>query len=206
MAYTQVKPFNTSLGGTVPNMCLANVTKGYGIPNRYASAWEAWVHTRQHTDPIPTGVDVPLYYSYTATIDGVTQNYGHINVRLANGTVWSDGNIYPSIEAYTNTHWPKFVGWGESVNDVIVIKGEVMAIAEGQINDNDDIAELWRLAFFRDPSSKEVQDNQGLIGKYWNDASKYLRTTDAFKQVTAQYNAGAGVVPYSGSQLYVKKG
>lgn len=122
MIYTQVKPFNQAQGGTTPNLCLANVTKGYGIPNKYSSAWEAWAHTHQHTDPIPLAVDVPLYYSYTATIDNITQNYGHINVRLANGTVWSDGNIYASIEAYTANHWPKYVGWGDSVNDVTVVK------------------------------------------------------------------------------------
>lgn len=119
----QVKPFNISKGGTTPNMCLANVTKGYGIPNKYGSAWQAWEHTQQHTDRnVPAGVDVPIYYSYTATIDGVTENYGHINVRLANGTVWSDGNIYASIDAYLANHLPKYVGWGESVNDVTVIK------------------------------------------------------------------------------------
>jgi hypothetical protein len=106
-------------------MCLANVCLGYGIPNKYGSAWEAWQHTEQHTDPVPDGLDVPLYYSYTATIDGVTQNYGHINVRLANGTVWSDGNLYSSIDGYLAGHWPKYVGWGESINDVTIIEGEI---------------------------------------------------------------------------------
>lgn len=80
-------------------------------------------------------------------------------------------------------------------------------IPEGEINDNDDIAELWRVAFFRDPTPQEIQDNQGLIGKYWNDACKYIRSTDAFHQVQAQYQAGATAeyVAYSGPQLYTKK-
>lgn len=122
MNYIQIIPFNTSLGGNVSNMCLANVAKGYGIGNKYSSAWQAWEHTQQHTDPVPTGLAVPIYYSYTATIDGVTENYGHINVQLPNGTVWSDGNIYASIDDYTSKKLPKFVGWGESINDYKIIQ------------------------------------------------------------------------------------
>lgn len=128
MAYIQVVPFNQAQGGTTPNLCLDNVRRGYGIPNKYASAWEAWQHTQQHPDRnIPAGLAVPLYYSYTATIDGVTANYGHINVQLPNGMVWSDGNIYTSIDAYLANHSPKFVGWGESINDVTIIQGEPMS-------------------------------------------------------------------------------
>lgn len=118
----QVIPFNQSKGGNVHNLCLANVCAGFGIPNKYESAWQAWEHTQQHTDAIPSGLDVPLFYSYTATIDGVTQNWGHTNVRLANGTVWSDGTVYANLDRYLSSHYPKFVGWGESVNDVQIIK------------------------------------------------------------------------------------
>lgn len=132
----QVIPFNQAQGGTTPNLCLDNVTKGYGIPDKYGSAWEAWENTEQHPDRnIPTGLDVPIYYSYTATIDGVTANYGHINVQLANGTVWSDGNIYTSIDAYLANHSPKFVGWGESVNSVKVIEGDNMQPTPKQVGD-----------------------------------------------------------------------
>lgn len=140
MNFIQSIPFNTNKGGTTPKLCLANVTAGYGIANKYGSAWEAWGHTQQHTDHnVPTGVDVPIYYSYTTTIDGVTQNYGHINVHLKNGTVWSDGNIYASIDDYTSKKLPKFVGWGESVNDFKVIKqGVTMARFpnEGDLQNN----------------------------------------------------------------------
>lgn len=127
MSFTQLIPFDPSKGGNTPNLCLANVCKGYGIPNKYGSAWEAWQHTQQHPDRnIPAGLAVPIYYSYTATIDGVTENYGHINVQLPDGRVWSDGNIYASIDDYTSRKLPKFVGWGESVNDFKIIGGETM--------------------------------------------------------------------------------
>lgn len=127
MPYTQVKPFNQAQAGTTKNFCLANVTKGYGIPNRYASAWQAWENTQQHAGDAPEGLDVPAYFSYTATIDNINKNWGHIGVRLANGQFWSDGTVYSSIAAYTKNHSPRYVGWGESVNNVTVIKqGEIM--------------------------------------------------------------------------------
>jgi len=154
---TQVIPFNPALGGTTPNLCLANVCLGYGIPNKYGSAWEAAEHTQQHTDPVPAGLDVPLYYSYTATIDGVTANYGHINVRLANGTVWSDGNIYASIDAYLANHTPKYVGWGESINDVKIIEGEDMGLT------HDQVAKICVMAIDAQPEINQVfMNNIGL--------------------------------------------
>ena len=122
MAWQQVKPFDQSKAGKIKNFCLANVTKGYGVPNKYSSAWEAWQNTEQHEDGAPLGVDVPVYFSYTATIDGINKNWGHIGVQLKNGKFWSDGTVYPSIGIYTAGHSPKYVGWGESVNGVKVIK------------------------------------------------------------------------------------
>lgn len=122
----QVIKFNPTTGGNTPDMCLANVCKGFGIPNKYGSAWEAWEHTQQHSGNAPAGLDAPVFFSYTATIDGVNKNWGHIGVRLASGQFWSDGNIYSSIDAYMVNHWPKYVGWGESINDVTIIKGEDM--------------------------------------------------------------------------------
>ncbi len=122
MGYQQIKPFNQAQAGTRPNWCLDNVTKGYGIKNYYDSAWEAWKHTEQHSGDAPMGLDVPVYFSYSATIDGEYRNWGHIGVRLANGKFWSDGKIYNSVSEYTTSHSPKYVGWGESVNNVKVIK------------------------------------------------------------------------------------
>lgn len=180
----QVRSFNQNTAGKTPNMCLANVTAGYGIPNKYASAWQAWQHTQQHTDRnVPQGVDVPLYYSYTATIDGSTQNYGHINVRLANGTVWSDGNIYENIDAYLANHTPEYVGWGESVNDVTVIKGGITMTPDA-------LNELAQAAWNKDTSDGEVKDliknytgkspEQTILAVLNSDSNKALRTKAAW--------------------------
>lgn len=124
--YSQLKSFKIAAAGTKKYFCLQNVRLGFGIPAKYDTAWEAWKATEQHkTRTIPTGVDVPLYYSFTTTIDGVRKNYGHISVRLKDGRHWSDGKIYPSIKALeTDLSNITYVGWGESINDVKVIKKE----------------------------------------------------------------------------------
>lgn len=119
MGWKQTKGFNQSAGGRTAGYCLRNVRLGYGIASKYATAWDAWRNTQQHHDRnVPSGVDVPLYYIYY--IRG--KNYGHINVRLANGKVWSDGDIYASIADYEARKAPNYVGWGESVNGVGVIQ------------------------------------------------------------------------------------
>lgn len=158
----QLRPFDTSKGGSVPNLCLDNVRRGFSIGNKYGSAWIAWQHTQQHADRnIPAGLDVPLYYSYTTTIDGVTENYGHINVRLKNGTVWSDGKIYSSIDDYLAYHYPKFVGWGESINDVNVIQGGNMeTVNEGDI----DNCYIWWIG-----RKGNANDYAAWVGKPWKD-------------------------------------
>jgi hypothetical protein len=121
----QVRAFNASKGGNRPYYCLQNVRLGYSIPPLYDDAWTAWQNTQQHRNrSIPAGVDVPLFYSFTATIGGVRKNYGHINVRYRDGRVWNDGKWFANLSAferaYSNVH---YVGWGESINKVRVIEG-----------------------------------------------------------------------------------
>lgn len=164
----QVIRFNPTAGGKTPNMCLANVCAGFSIPNKYDSAWEAWEHTVQHTDPVPSDLDVPVFFSYTATIDGVNQNWGHIGVRLASGQFWSDGNIYQSIDEYMVNHWPKYVGWGESINDVQIIK------------EGDDMFKGRTAAQWAEIATK----NQVALDAA-NNAVKAARTADLFKNRTA---------------------
>jgi len=123
MAYKQTRGFDRSKAGTVKNMCLRNVRLGYSIPSKYADATQAWANTQQHrVRSVPAGIDVPLFYSYTVTINGVRKNYGHINVRLADGRVWSDGDYYASIDQYEALKAPIYLGWGESINGVRVVE------------------------------------------------------------------------------------
>lgn len=116
MPYQSVKKFNQNSAGSKKGWCLQNVRKGYGILPLFPNAITAWKFTEQHKDTnIPQGVDVPLYYTYAKE--------GHVNVRLANGKVWSDGNTYSSLADYLKKHPAvSYLGWGESVNKQRVIK------------------------------------------------------------------------------------
>lgn len=116
MAYVQVRKFDQTKAGKVSGFCLRNVRLGYGISNKYLTATIAWQHTQQHKNrTIPKGVDVPLFYSWKTP--------GHINVRLASGKVWNDGRIFSSLSTFeASMPSAKYLGWGESVNDVKVIK------------------------------------------------------------------------------------
>jgi len=115
--YKQLKKFDQSKAGNVRGYCLRNVRLGYGIAPKYDSAWIAWQNSPQHTNAIPTGVDVPVYFWWG--------KYGHIGVRLANGKFWTDGKVYSSLTRYRLLH-PAVVyrGWSTKVNDVAVIKYE----------------------------------------------------------------------------------
>lgn len=170
MAYTQLISFDTDKGGKVPDLCLHNVSEGFGVPDKYGSAWIAWQHTQQHPDRnIPDGLDIPIYYSYTVDLGQGPQNYGHINVRLRDGRVWSDGNYYASIDAYMANHAPKFVGWGESVNDSKIIQeGEDMAtgLTDGDV---DNLLKDFALQ----PAQQDYDAARTLSNKDW---SYYLQT------------------------------
>jgi hypothetical protein len=126
----QVKPFVIANAGTTKYLCLQNVRLGYGIPAHYLTATKAWNGTEQHRDRnFPAGCDVPVFYSWTGTVDGVKDNYGHIAVRLADGRVWSDGKYFANVDALIGSYLSNgsYLGWGESVNNVKVIKEASMA-------------------------------------------------------------------------------
>lgn len=114
MAYKQSKSFDKNKAGSKPGLCLQNTRLGYGIASKYPTATEAWRHTIQHKDrQIPNGVAVPLFYTYKTA--------GHVNVRMPNGQVISDGRVYASLPDYERQH-PNvhYLGWGETLNDVRV--------------------------------------------------------------------------------------
>lgn len=116
MAYKQVKAFNQTKAGRVNGYCLQNVRLGFGIGLKHPTAITAWGNTEQHKDrSIPSGVDVPLYYTY--------KKDGHVNVRMADGRIWNDGTIFVNLTDYLSKRpQVSYLGWGESVNGVRVIE------------------------------------------------------------------------------------
>lgn len=136
MAYKQKTSFDQNKAGKQPGYCLKNVRLGFGIGSKYDNAWEAWQNTDQHTDAIPQGVDVPVYFWWK------DESNGHIGVRLANGKFWSDGTVYESIDAYMLAKAPDYVGWSTSVNGVSVL--QYVEGGETWVHLSEHVAE-WRL-------------------------------------------------------------
>lgn len=202
MNYTQVKSFNQSKGGNKAGLCLQNVRLGYEIPARYDDAWTAWLNTEQHKDRnIPSGVDVPVYFSYTTTIGGVRKNYGHIGVRLSNGRFWSDGRTYDSVAAYENNHAPVYVGWGESVNNVRVIKGGTVEKTIYKPT-RADITKAWKELYGTTPSEHNYKTYMAKdISWMWHDfAYELKKQLDAEKKKPVSVNR-ASVIDYINKNL-----
>lgn len=186
----QIIPFNQAKAGKKPLFCLQNVRLGFGIAAKYPNAITAWNNTEQHKNrEVPEGLDVPLYYSWKVD--------GHINVRLADGRVWSDGNIYKSIADYEAKSAPVFLGWGESVNNVKVI-GEKMQ----PITSTDRVRKI-ALEYTID----NIPNN--ILQKYVDDKTtelslrQQLAADVRYKVEQLQKQAEGNYVPVG--QLYVKK-
>lgn len=142
MAWKQTRDFNENNAGKVKGYCLQNVRKGYGIGAKYSTARKAADHAQLHQDRnIPQGVEVPLYYDFWTK----SGNEGHINVRMADGRVWSDGNWFSSLEDYERRQSPDFIGWGENVNGTRVIQWEADAPQGVTIRLNGDSNQHWNV-------------------------------------------------------------
>jgi len=115
-SWTQSKSFSLSKMGKTTGYCLQNVRLGYGIGSKHASAkvdrqWNSkkgYLHTDKTT--IPKGVQAPLYWD-TGSI------YEHITVSAGDGKHMYDDGKKVKIYKYI-----PFLGWGETVNEVRVIK------------------------------------------------------------------------------------
>lgn len=191
----QIIPFNQAKAGKKPLFCLQNVRLGFGIAAKYPNAITAWNNTEQHKDRnVPDGLDVPLYYSWKVD--------GHINVRLANGTVWSDGNIYRSIADYEAKSAPVYLGWGESVNNVKVI-------GENIVNDKADynfVKELSGTVLLRKTPMSEAEYNQFHKGKTRIEVySQFANAKEAQEARAKLHSPTAGGNYVAVGQLYVKE-
>ena len=113
MAWKQVVQFNLSKMGTVKGMCLRNVRLAYGIPPLYYDAKAAMLANKKagtlHSmDSLPKNVAVPVFVD-TSSINE------HVEVS-DKGAFYSDGKYV------ANPKSQKFFGWGETLNDVRIVK------------------------------------------------------------------------------------
>lgn len=113
MAWEQVTPFNLSKMGKKAGYCLQNVRLAYGIPAKYADAKAAMLANRNagtlhNMSTLPKNVAVPVFVD-------TSSSYEHVEV-ADHGTFYSDG------KKVSNPMNQKFFGWGETLNDVRIVK------------------------------------------------------------------------------------
>ena len=115
MAWKQLVQFDLAKMGTTPGMCLKNVRESFGIPPKYYDAKAAMIAnknagTLHPISELPKDVAVPVFVD-TASINE------HVEVS-DKGTFYSDGKFV------VNPMNQKFFGWGETLNDVRIVKYE----------------------------------------------------------------------------------
>lgn len=139
MDYTQLKTPNLNVIGQNDD-CLLYVRSIFGAPAKYAYAYSAWQNTQfPHPDiQPPNNVAVPIWFSWTGTVGGVTQNWGHVAL-WDNGTIYSTtaqgDKTFSSIQALVEyiKEDIEYLGWSEDINNVRVVEGEDMNPTSNQV-------------------------------------------------------------------------
>jgi hypothetical protein len=124
MNYRQLKVPNLSISG-VSNLCLVYVRSVFGIAAKYAYAWLAWQNTTaKHQNRDLPDVCVALWFSYTATIDGIRRNWGHVAVWVPGKGIYSTTRtgvkLFAGIADVERHIGCSYVGWSEDINGVSV--------------------------------------------------------------------------------------
>lgn len=112
--------------------CLAygkNAYKAFG--NTGDTAWKAWLSTKfKHTDELPTGVYVPIWFSGYKGMGHVAIFYKRPDGQIQ---IWSSpishkpyADVWGSIDEIERRYGVTFVGWSEDIANLKVI-GEKMS-------------------------------------------------------------------------------
>lgn len=125
--YSQLVQPNLSVVGDI-GYCLKYADNVAGLSHGEQTAWIAWNNTQfPHTDPIPTDVDVPCWFSYY--LNGV--NLGHVVWSIKGTQFYSSPynkptghNVMSSIAEVERLYGVKYVGWSEDISGLIVIQQE----------------------------------------------------------------------------------
>ena len=148
-----------------PDYCLSYVQSAYNVPAtdpHQADAWQAWEATQfKHTDLPPTDISVPVWFSWTGTINGVAQNWGHVAVSTPQGIYTnplsgSGHEVFPSVQALATAYGVQYVGWSEDIETLRVVQGGSEMLTKDQI------IVIYTLAFDDD----DVDVPQDIINAY----------------------------------------
>lgn len=189
MTWIQLRQPNVNKPCT-PGWCLVYVQDVFGIPAKQPSALADWqANTFNHADQnFPEGVAVPVWFSGKS---GQLQQYGHVAVRMADGSVWSASHPtlrtpmhFASIDAL-NAYYSNqliYLGWTEDVEDVRVIeltKGEE-DMSVNMIQNTDEAELLYKAIIHNDvPPDSWLKS---AVGQPWTVVAGKLYQGDLWKQ------------------------
>lgn len=194
MSWTQTRKVNVNVPCT-PGYCLTYVQDVFGIPAKKPSAIADWnANTYNHANSVfPAGVAVPVWFTGRS---GALKQYGHVAVRMADGSVWSCSHPtnktpmhFASIQALNNYYSGQliYLGWTEDVEEVVVAK-EVTASQGGEMITSKGLEAVFLAYLGRKPDAGAVSH---YVGKYAvdfvvDDVRKSAEAAQHAKNVTAQ--------------------
>lgn len=185
--YAQLVQPNLSVVGQ-SGLCLDYVTRVFGIPNKYDTATNAWNAAQyQHTNQPPANA-VPVWFSWTGTINGVTQDWGHVAV-WDNGTVYSTtaqgDKTFSGIQDLMNYigEGIQYRGWSEDINGVRVVQPQGGA---DMLNDNGTTI-IWQTCFRKNPSQADLDYWRG---HPWDVCMATQMNTSAYEVTSSWMAAG----------------
>ncbi len=132
-----------------PDYCLAYVQSVFKVPvsNPHdPDAWHGWLDAKlKHTDQPPADCSVPVWFSWTGTIGGVTSNYGHVAVSTPNGVYTnplsgSGHKVFSTVRTLASNYGVTYVGWSEDIESLRVIEGEDMT---KKLTSTDQVRQLY---------------------------------------------------------------
>jgi hypothetical protein len=121
MGYTQIRSANPN-AKSYPGYCLQLVTESFfGTPGGHNTARDAWdaSGTKNTSRDLPN-VQVPVFFSWVGTIDGIRKDWGHVVTYfpgrgfLSSPGKWTDGygnQWFASIDAVTRWFNAPYLGF-----------------------------------------------------------------------------------------------
>lgn len=172
----------------IPGWCLRLVLHAFGFNGGAEYARAEWDRNPfKHTDPLPTDVAVPVFYSWVGTIDGITRDWGDVAIfvpgRGVFGTPMRGGSHNrwdTSVEARRIAIGgnARYLGWTEGLNGTRVIESisNNQQGSEPVISNVDNEWGRWRDLFIRirgrEPSRQEFVN--AAVGQNWLRAIEIL--------------------------------
>lgn len=179
--------------------CLAVAWTAFGGKTTSPTAWSAWTNSVQfkHTDSLPTGVYVPVWFSgYGGS--------GHVAI-YKDGTVWSSPythkssmDVLSSIAQLEKYYGVTYVGWSEDIGGVRVVQ----PITEGEDMPNEgDVHNAYLKANGRQATDEEVKT---YTSKPWSAPDGLLYGKIFVDLESFKNTVPTDLKPYAGPQLYTK--